>query len=39
MDVLAGLSGVSIASDEPALRDQAERVLDLLMDGLRYGTT
>jgi len=35
-DVLAGLSGVSLAAGEPAQRDQAKRVLDLLMDGLRY---
>jgi AcrR family transcriptional regulator len=35
-DVLAGLSGVSLAAGEPAQRDQASRVLDLLMDGLRY---
>jgi len=34
--VLAGLSGVSLAAGEPAQRDQADRVLDLLMDGLRY---
>jgi len=33
-DVLASLSGVSLASDEPAQRG---RMLDLLMDGLRYG--
>ncbi len=36
-DVLAGLSGVSLAAGEPAQRDQARRLLDLLMDGLRYG--
>jgi len=35
-DVLAGLSGVSLAAGEPAQRDQARRLLDLLMDGLRY---
>jgi AcrR family transcriptional regulator len=35
-DVLASLSGVSIAAGEPAQRDQAGRLLDLLMDGLRY---
>jgi AcrR family transcriptional regulator len=34
-DVLAGLSGVSLAAGEPAQRDQAGRLLDLLMDGLR----
>ncbi|MFI7605012.1 TetR/AcrR family transcriptional regulator [Micromonospora sp. NPDC049366] len=37
-DVLASLSGVSLAAGEPAQRDQAGRLLDLLMDGLRYGT-
>ena len=35
-DVLASLSGVSLVAGEPAARDQAGRLLDLLMDGLRY---
>ncbi|MQA81725.1 MAG: TetR family transcriptional regulator [Streptosporangiales bacterium] len=35
-DVLLGLSGVSLATGEPAQRAQAHRLLDLLMDGLRY---
>jgi AcrR family transcriptional regulator len=35
-DVLVGLSGVSLAAGAPAQRDQASRLLDLLMDGLRY---
>jgi AcrR family transcriptional regulator len=35
-DVLVSLSGVSLAAAEPAQRDQAGRLLDLLMDGLRY---
>jgi AcrR family transcriptional regulator len=35
-DVLVSLSGVSLAIGEPAQREQAGRVLDLLMDGLRY---
>jgi len=35
-DVLASLSGVSLAAGEPAQRDQAGRLLDLLMDGLRF---
>ena len=35
-DVLASLSGVSLAAGEPAQRDQAPRNQDLLMDGLRY---
>ena len=34
-DVLASLSGVTLACD-PDRRDQAGRMLDLLMDGLRY---
>ncbi|MFC3500557.1 TetR/AcrR family transcriptional regulator [Micromonospora krabiensis] len=37
-DVLTSLSGVSLAAGEPAQREQAGRLLDLLMDGLRYGT-
>src|SRR5262249_52296715 len=35
-DVLAGLSGVTLAAGEPERREQARRLLDLLMDGLRY---
>jgi AcrR family transcriptional regulator len=35
-DVLASLSGVSLAAGDPAQRDQARRLLDLLVDGLRY---
>jgi AcrR family transcriptional regulator len=38
-DLLAGLSGVSLAAGEPAQRAQAGRLLDLLLDGLRHGTT
>jgi AcrR family transcriptional regulator len=38
-DLLAGLSGVSLAAGEPAQRAQAGRLLDLLVDGLRFGTT
>ena len=37
-DVLASLSGVSLAAGAPDQRDQASRLLDLLMDGLRYRT-
>jgi AcrR family transcriptional regulator len=33
-DVLLGLSGVSLAAGEPAQREQAGRLLDLLVDGL-----
>jgi AcrR family transcriptional regulator len=35
-DVLVGLSGVSLAAGGREQRDQARRLLDLLMDGLRY---
>jgi len=35
-DVLLGLSGVSLAAGEPAQREQAGRLLDLLVDGLRH---
>ena len=35
-DVLASLSGVSLAAGEPDQRAQAGRLLDLIMDGLRY---
>ena len=34
--MLASLSGVSLAAGEPAKREQAGRLLDLLVDGLRY---
>jgi AcrR family transcriptional regulator len=35
-DVLAGLSGISLTSGELTRREQAGRLLDLLLDGLRY---
>jgi AcrR family transcriptional regulator len=35
-DVFASLAGVALTAGEPAKRDQAGRLLDLLMDGLRY---
>jgi AcrR family transcriptional regulator len=35
-DVLASLGGVSLTSGAPEQREQAGRLLDLLMDGLRY---
>jgi AcrR family transcriptional regulator len=34
-DVLASLTGIALASGKPGQRDQAERLLDLTMDGLR----
>jgi AcrR family transcriptional regulator len=36
-DLLASISGVSLVAATPAQREQAGRLLDLLMDGLRYG--
>ncbi|TQS26743.1 TetR/AcrR family transcriptional regulator [Microbispora sp. KK1-11] len=36
-DVLTGVNGVCLATGEPAQREQAGRLLDLLMDGLRHG--
>jgi AcrR family transcriptional regulator len=36
-DLLASMSGVSLVAATPAQRDQAGRLLDLLMDGLRCG--
>ena len=36
-DVLVGISGVSVLAAEPGQRDQAGRLLDLIMDGLRFG--
>ena len=36
-DVMASLSGISLTAGEPEQRDQARRMLDLLMDGLRFG--
>jgi AcrR family transcriptional regulator len=37
-DLMASISGVSMAVGEPSQRAQAGRLLDLLMDGLRFGT-
>ena len=36
-DLLASMSGISLAAGSPDQREQAGRLLDLLMDGLRYG--
>jgi AcrR family transcriptional regulator len=38
-DVLTSLSGVSLAAGAPEQREQAGRILDLLMDGLRHRPT
>jgi len=35
-DVLTGIGGVSLVASDPGQREQAARLLDLLMDGLRY---
>jgi AcrR family transcriptional regulator len=35
-DVLSALNGVTLAVADPAQRDRAGRLLDLLMDGLRF---
>jgi AcrR family transcriptional regulator len=35
-DIVASLGGISLTAGEPAKREQAGRLLDLLMDGLRY---
>jgi AcrR family transcriptional regulator len=37
--VLSGLSGGTLAAGEPSQRDNARCLLDLLMDGLRYGAS
>ncbi|MER5435771.1 helix-turn-helix domain-containing protein [Streptomyces sp. NPDC002588] len=36
--MFAALTGVALASGKPEEREQAERLLDLTLDGLRYGT-
>ena len=36
-DLLASMSGVALAAGDPSQRQQAGRLLDLLMDGLRHG--
>ncbi|WP_330173164.1 TetR family transcriptional regulator [Streptomyces sp. NBC_01498] len=35
-DVLISISGVALVTGEPNMREQAGRLLDLLLDGLRY---
>ncbi|MCS7478821.1 TetR/AcrR family transcriptional regulator [Umezawaea endophytica] len=37
-DVLLSLSGVALAAGAPERREQAGRMLDLLLDGMRYRT-
>lgn len=36
--MFAALTGVALASGKPEEREQAERLLDLTLDGLTYGT-
>ncbi|MFL4490134.1 TetR/AcrR family transcriptional regulator [Streptomyces sp. VTCC 41912] len=38
LDVGLSLSGVSLATRAPGQRERASRLLDLILDGLRYGT-
>ncbi|WP_235091895.1 SbtR family transcriptional regulator [Streptomyces sp. A1-5] len=38
LDVGLSLSGVALVTGAPAPRERAGRLLDLLLDGLRYGT-
>jgi hypothetical protein len=37
--VLTSLNGITPATGDPSQREQAGRMLDLLMDGLRYGAS
>ncbi|MEU6218987.1 helix-turn-helix domain-containing protein [Streptomyces sp. NPDC047022] len=37
-DMFAALTGVALASGKPDQREQAERLLDLILDGLRHRT-
>ncbi|HET6292005.1 MAG TPA: helix-turn-helix domain-containing protein [Kribbella sp.] len=37
-DVLMALGGVTLIAGDPAQHELADRLLDLLVDGLRYGT-
>jgi AcrR family transcriptional regulator len=39
LDVLTSLNGITLAAGDPTQREQAGRMLDLLMDGLRYGVS
>lgn len=36
--MFAALTGVALASGKPEEREQADRLLDLILDGLRHGT-
>jgi len=38
LDVGLSLSGIALITSTPAQRERAGRLLDLLLDGLRYGT-
>ncbi|MEV8527105.1 TetR/AcrR family transcriptional regulator [Streptomyces sp. NPDC052000] len=38
LDVGFSLAGVALVTSAPAQRERAGRLLDLLLDGLRYGT-
>ena len=36
-DLLRALSGICMANDQPGFSEQTARIVDLLLDGLRYG--
>jgi AcrR family transcriptional regulator len=36
-DLLRGMSGICVAADQQGWQDQAQRLIALLLDGLRYG--
>jgi len=38
-DLLRAMSGICMATDTPGWNDRTERLVDLLIDGLRYGAT
>ena len=39
MDLLRGMSGICMAADTPGSDERTARLVDLLIDGLRYGAT
>lgn len=38
-DLLRALSGICMANDQPGFSEQTARIVDLLLDGLRYGAS
>ncbi|WP_375485276.1 TetR/AcrR family transcriptional regulator [uncultured Jatrophihabitans sp.] len=39
MDLLRGMSGICMAGDAPGAPERTARLVDLLLDGMRYGAT